>query len=209
MAGEFGGGKAFNPSSPSSDVATVNRIVADYIVPITSRPRRVLDVGGTRIGFRARATLPEQTEIVPVNPTGPPDADYCDITEIPVSDPGFDFAMLFGVLMYGDWRQTVGLLRNIRTRLRGPHPTLLVAEPDPVTLFGFPDAMLKFTFGSMARMAVQRSLSARFHIYSKSDAEKMLFEAGFDLLQTRADLNPRLMGVVPRLPTYYVIAASI
>ncbi|MGA3402876.1 MAG: hypothetical protein ABSC95_27005 [Acetobacteraceae bacterium] len=169
----------------------------------------MLDVGGTAKGFRANADLPEGTELVVVNPTGPPDAQYKDIKEIPANDPGFDFAMLFGVLMYGDRSTMVGLLREIRRRLRGTHSTLLVAEPDPVSLAGFPDAVLKFTFGSLARMAGQGSWKARFHIYSRADAQAMLFEAGFGIVERREDLNPKLLGPIPRLPVYYVLAASI
>ena len=65
------------------------------------------------------------------------------------------------------------------------------------------------SLGSLARMAAKRSLKARFHIYSRPDTEAMLFEAGFGIGQRREDLNPKLMGIIPRLPVYYVLGASI
>jgi hypothetical protein len=71
----FGGNAVFNRASPSSHAACVARIVADYITPAPARPVRILDIGGTAVGFRSHAALPAGCEVIIANPEAGVDAD--------------------------------------------------------------------------------------------------------------------------------------
>ena len=76
MSGGFGGGSIYNRASPSSHAACTQRIVQDYVLTASSRPARILDVGGTARGFRARASLPPGCELVIANPEAGSGAQY-------------------------------------------------------------------------------------------------------------------------------------
>jgi hypothetical protein len=201
MSGAFGGSWVFNGPSPSSDAGCVARIVADYVAPIRARPRRVLDVGGTEGGFRGQAALPGDTELVIANPEAGVGAHVAYVSDIPASAPGFDFAMLFGVMMYLERALLAGLFRDIRVRLRGK-ATLLVAEPDYEHGFG------------IAEKAVQKArglvFGKSFTFHPGEEVRRMLREAGFVDLRDRPDLRPTYPGTqIARQPAYLVIAATV
>ena len=201
MSGAFGGGSAFNRASPSSDQRCVARIVADYIEPVTARPRRVLDVGGTRGGFGSQAVLPAGTELVIANPEPDVGAHHAYVTDIPAAQSGFDFAMLFGVMMYLERDLLLKLMRDIRTRLRGK-ATLLVAEPDYEHGFGIAEK------GAQKIRALIGGKTFTFH--GSGDVRQMLRDAGFVVLRDRPDLRPTYSGSrVPRIPPYLIIAATV
>jgi hypothetical protein len=201
MGAGFGGAKVFNPASPSSSERSVAAIVRDYVEPFAGKPPRILDVGGTQHGFSAQARLPTGTEVVIVNPERGAGARYADLREIPGSDPGYDFAMLFGVMMYVDAETLRGMFAQIRARLRGT-ATLLVADPDYGTPFGLAEIPLQ----KMRAMIFGHS----FTFHTEADAEAMLFKAGFPTLRARPDLRPTYPGLpIARIPPYFIIAASI
>jgi hypothetical protein len=194
----FGGHSVFNGASPSSDSTCVARIVADYVTPV-GNTARILDVGGTASGFKRRAQLPAGTELIVANPQPGSGADCKYVADIPVSGPGFDLAMLFGVMMFLSSDDLLALMRDVRQRLRG-NATFLVAEPDPEGVWGQIEVIAK-----KALMAVSRAWDPKnFIFYTQRQAKDLLFAANFGLLRERSDLVPRFA-----LPPYYVIAASV
>jgi SAM-dependent methyltransferase len=201
----FGGNPVFNRASPSSHAGCVARIVADYIAGVASPPARVLDIGGTAAGFRRHAALPAGTVVVVANPEQGSGADFAFVADIPLSQPGFDLAMLFGVMMYLPEEPLLALLRDVRQRLRG-HGTLLVAEPDPEGVAGRVEVLAKRVYAAI-RSAWDPT---RFTFHSKAQTEALLRKAGFVQLRDRADLTPNAMGVFPPpLPRYFVVAATM
>lgn len=203
MSGGFGGGSIYNRASPSSHAACTQRIVQDYVVTAPSQPARILDVGGTARGFRAKANLPPGCELIIANPEAGSGAQYDFVPSIPPSDPPFDLAMLFGVMMYLDRLDLIGLLRDIRQRLR-PTGVLLIAEPNPDGLIGGAEVLAKRAYAAI------RSLwtPTRFTFHGPAETRRILAEAGFGRLQDRNDLTPNALGVMPPpMPPYFVIAA--
>lgn len=203
----FGGNAVFNRASPSSHPDCVKRIVKDYVLTAPQHPARILDIGGTIRGFgtQARAALPAGCQLVIANPEEGVGAQFKFVSDIPPSEPGFDLAMLFGVMMYLEREPLLSLLRDVRQRLRG-HGTLLVAEPDPGGVIGGVEVAAKKVYAAI------RSLwnPTRFTFHGKSDAEEMLRQAGFVQIVDREDLTPNAMGVLPPpLPKYFILAASI
>jgi SAM-dependent methyltransferase len=201
----FGGNAVFNRASPSSHPGCVGRIVADYVLTAPRHPARILDIGGTAAGFRARAALPAGCQVVIANPEADVGADFAYVADIPPTEPGFDLAMLFGVMMYLEREPLLSLLRDVRQRLRAPG-TLLVAEPDPGGVIGGVEVAAKKVYAAI------RSLwnPTRFTFHGKAEAEEMLRQAGFVRVVDRGDLTPNAMGVLPPpLPKYFVLAASI
>lgn len=201
----FGGNAVFTRASPSSHAACVARIVADYVAPVTARPIRILDIGGTAAGFRSQAVLPAGCEVIIANPEAGVGADYAFVSDIPPTVPGFDLAMLFGVMMYLQPEPLVSLMRDVRRRLRA-HGTLLVAEPDPEGVVGRVEVAAKKVYAAI------KSLwdPTRFTFHTAADTRRMLREAGFVHIRDRPDLTPNAMGVFPPpIPPYFVIAASI
>ncbi len=201
----FGGSSVFNRASPSSHAGCVARIVADYLQSPAAAPARILDIGGTANGFRAHAALPAGCQVVIANPEPGVGADYRFVSEIPQTVPGFDLAMLFGVIMYLPPDQLGILLHDVRQRLRGAG-TLLIAEPDPEGLVGRAEIAFKTVFAAI------KSLwdPTKFHFYTKAETTKLLHAAGFGSVRNRWDLTPNAMGAMPPpQPPYYVLAASI
>jgi SAM-dependent methyltransferase len=201
----FGGNPVFNRASPSSHAMCVARIVADYVVTAQSRPVRILDIGGTRTGFRQHAALPPDVQVVVANPERGADADFAYVSDIPANAPGFDLAMLFGVMMYLGKDDLLSLMRDVRQRLRG-HGTLLIAEPDPEGVVGRVEVAAKRLYA-----AIKSAWDpTRFTFYTKAETQALLRTAGFATIRERPDLTPNAMGVFPPpMPPYYVIAASI
>lgn len=201
----FGGSSVFNRASPSSHAACVARIVADYLSHPAASPARVLDIGGTAAGFRSHAKLPAGCQVVVANPEKGVGADYDFVSNIPPAAPGFDMAMLFGVMMYLRPDQLGSLMRDVRQRLRGAG-TLLIAEPNPEGVVGQVEIASKKVYAAI------KSLwdPTKFTFYTKAETTKMLRAAGFGGVRDRWDLTPNAMGVMPPpMPPYYVLAASI
>ncbi len=201
----FGGNAVFNRASPSSHAACVARIVADYVVPVTTRPVRILDIGGTQAGFRQNASLPAGTEVIIANPQSNVGADFAYVSDIPSTVVGFDLAMLFGVMMYLPPEQLLLLFRDVRNRLRA-RGVLLVAEPDPEGVVGRVEVAAKTVYAAI------KSLwdPTKFVFHTSGAAREMLRQAGFVQIRDRPDLTPNAMGAYPPpLPKYFVIAASM
>ena len=197
----FGGNPVFNRASPSSHDRCVARIVQDYL----PNGGRVLDIGGTDAGFRCHAALPANCQVVIANPERNVGADYRYVADIPRSEPAFHLAMLFGVMMYLERAPLVGLMRDVRKRLR-ERGTLLIAEPDPEGVVGRVEVAAKKTYAAI------RSLwdPTKFTFHSKSGTQDMLREAGFVTIRDRTDLTPNRMGVFPPpQPPYFVVAGSV
>jgi len=136
MSVGFGGNAVFNRASPSSHPRCIARIVADYIATAGYSPVRILDVGGTAGAFQQHAPqLPAGTQVIVANPESGSGAQYRFVADIPLTEPAFDFAMMFGVMMYLDDNDLRQLMRDVRQRLRG-HATFLIAEPDPEGIVG-------------------------------------------------------------------------
>lgn len=188
MSSGFGGAGVFNPASPSSHDSTVALVVRDYIPP----GARVLDIGGTARGFKARAVLPAGASIAIVNPEPGVGADVADISQLPLTEPPFHLAMLFGVMMYIPREALVALLGTAKQRLRAGG-VLLVAEPDPEGFVGAAEVWLKRIF----------TPHKTFHHYSAAEAREMLRGVGFTRFQDRPDLRPKY-----RQPPYYILAAG-
>ncbi len=201
MSGAFGGKARYNRSSPSSYKDCVARIVADYITPVVGRPARILDVGGTQWGFKANASLPPGCDIVIVNPEADTGAQYDDVMKIPGDAQPFDFAMMFGVMMYMTESELVDQFSKIRQRMRGEY-TFLVAEPNPLRLVGGIEAIARLVLG------VTGILPTTLRPYTVGQARSMLHDAGFREFRNRDDLVPKLLGFAID-PMYYVIAASV
>jgi SAM-dependent methyltransferase len=201
----FGGNAVFNRASPSSHAACVARIIADYVAAARFQPARILDIGGTRSGFAQNAQLPAGTVVVIANPEQGVGADYDYVADIPPNVPGFDLAMLFGVMMYLEKGQLLSLLQDVRQRLRS-QGTLLIAEPDPEGVIGSVEVAAKRLYAAI------KSLwdPTKFTFYSRAEAHEMLWNAGFAGIVERPELTPNAMGVFPPpLPPYFVIAASV
>ncbi len=202
----FGGNATFNRASPSSHRRCVARIVADYVANAPSRPARILDVGGTARGFCAAGIdeLPADAEVVIANPEPGVGADYDYVADIPPNVEGFDLVMLFGVMMYLPPEALVGLLGDIRRRLRGSG-TLLVAEPDPEGAIGRVEVVAKTIYSAVKSLWSP----TEFHFHTAADTRRMLAEAGYTRIEDRQDLTPNAMGVLPPpIPPYFVIAAG-
>lgn len=202
----FGGNATFNRASPSSHRRCVARIVEEYVAHAPSRPARILDVGGTARGFCAAGIdeLPSDAQVVIANPEPGVGADYDYVADIPASVEGFDLAMLFGVMMYLPEEPLVGLLGDIRQRLRGDG-TLLIAEPDPEGAIGTVEVMAKTVYSAIKSLWSP----TEFHFHGAGDTRRMLAEAGFTRIEDRQDLTPNAMGVFPPpIPPYFVIAAG-
>lgn len=203
----FGGGSAFNRASPSSHARCVARIVEAYVAPCPFRPVRILDVGGTARGFAAAGVdaLPADAAVVIANPEQGVGAEYAYVSDIPAGAEGFDLAMLFGVMMYLPPEPLVGLLGDIRRRLRG-NGTLLVAEPDPEGVIGRVEVVAKTVYSAVKSLWSP----TEFHFHTAGDARRMLREAGFARIEDRPDLTPNAVGVLPPpIPPYFVIAAGV
>lgn len=203
----FGGNAVFNRASPSSHPACVAQIVADYVLTSPAHPARILDIGGTIRGFgtQARAALPAGCQVVIANPEDGVGAQFKFVSDIPPSEPGFDLAMLFGVMMYLEAAPLLSLLRDVRQRLRAPG-TLLIAEPDPEGVVGRAEVAAKTVYAAI------KSLwdPTHFTFHTAADTRRMLQEAGFVQIRDRPDLTPNAKGVFPPpMPKYFVIAASI
>lgn len=201
----FGGNAVFNRASPSSHAGCVARIVADYVTTSSFHPVRILDIGGTRSGFARQATLPTGTELIVANPENGTGADYAYVSDIPPNVPGFDLAMLFGVMMYLERPQLLSLMQDVRQRLRS-QGTLLVAEPDPEGVVGSVEVAAKRVYAAI------KSLwdPTKFTFHTKAEAQALLRTAGFAVIRERPELTPNAMGVFPPpLPPYYVIAAGV
>lgn len=202
----FGGNAVFNRASPSSYDACVARIAADYLSRVPRPPPRVLDIGGTEHGFRSRCGLSSGTQVVIANPERGVGADYDYVSSIGPNVEGFDLAMLFGVMMYIERAPLVGLLRDVRQRLRGGG-TLLIAEPDPEGVAGRAEVAAKTIYAAV------RSFwdPTKFHFHTRGETAQMLREAGFVRITERPDLTPNAMKVTwpPPQPRYFVIAASV
>lgn len=199
----FGGSSVFNMASPSASAASVARILRDYVEPAPARPRRILDVGGTRAGFAAQASLPAETQLVIANPEPGVGADLPYAEDLPGNDPGFDLIMLFGVMMYLPPAELRKLLAGLRDRLRGTG-TLLIAEPDPEGVVGRVEIAAKTVY------ALVKSLRTptRFHFHTKGETEALLRELGFTSVTPREDLRPRRpFPLPPPQPPYFILAA--
>jgi len=202
----FGWNAVFNRASPSSYDACVGRIAADYLSDIRRPPPRVLDIGGTDHGFRSRAGLPPGTQVVIANPERGVGAEYDYVSSIGPNVEGFDLALLFGVMMYIERAPLIGLMRDVRQRLRGAG-TLLIAEPDPEGVVGQAEVAAKTIYAAV------RSLwdPTKFHFHTKGETAAMLREAGFVRITERPDLTPNAMKVTwpPPQPRYFVVAAAV
>jgi len=197
----FGGNPVFNRASPSSHDRCVAAIVTAYLRP----EARVLDIGGTADGFKSHAVLPRGCEVVVANPEAGVEADYRFVSDIPRTVPGFDLAMLFGVIMYLERGPLVSLMRDVRQRLRG-HGTLLIAEPDPEGVVGRVEVAAKTVYAAI------RSLwdPTKFTFHTRGETMQMLREAGFVVIRDRTELTPNRMGVFPPpMPPYFMVAGSI
>jgi hypothetical protein len=201
MSGAFGGKARYNRSSPSSYKDCVAKIIADYVTPFTARPVRILDVGGTRWGFRANATLPANCELVIVNPEVDTGANFKYVSKIPALENPFDLAMMFGVMMYMDENELIAVFNDIRQRMRGQY-TFLVAEPNPLRVYGGFEAIAK------SILSATGILPHKLHPYTANQARFLLSKGGFMKFQRRDDLVPKLLGFAID-PMYYVIAASV
>lgn len=206
MSVGFGGNAVFNRASPSSHPRCVARIVADYIATVSFTPVRILDVGGTAGAFQQHAPqLPPGTQVIVANPESGSGAQYKFVADIPPGEPPFDFAMMFGVMMYLEDAQLLSLMRDVRQRLRG-HATFLIAEPDPDGVLGRIEVLAKRVYAAI-RSAWDPT---KFHFHSKADTERLLRDAGFVSIRQRPDLTPNAMGVLPPpMPPYFVIAGGI
>ena len=200
----FGGSAIYNRASPSSHDRCVARIVRDYMTPVTARPIRILDIGGTAQGFRAHAALPAGCQVIVANPEASAEADCRYVSDIPLTAERFDFAMLFGVMMYLERAPLVSLMRDVRQRLRG-QGTLLIAEPNPEGVLGQVEIAAKRVYAAIVSLWDP----TRFTFYSIADTTGMAREAGFSQVRERADLTPNAMGVFPPpMPPYFVMAVS-
>jgi hypothetical protein len=205
MSVGFGGNAVFNRASPSSHPRCIARIVADYIATVSYSPVRILDVGGTVGAFQQHAQLPAGTQVIVANPETGSGAQYRFVADIPPSEPPFDFAMMFGVMMYLEDSQLLELMRDVRVRLRG-HATFLIAEPDPEGIMGRIEVAAKRVYAAI-RSAWDPT---KFHFHTKAQSEQLLKDAGFVTVRQRPDLTPNAMGVLPPpMPPYFVVAASI
>lgn len=204
MSTGFGGGSLYNRASPSSHARCTQRIVKDYVITTVSHPARILDVGGTARGFAAHAELPPGCQVVIANPEAGSGAQYPFVSTIPASEPPFDLAMLFGVMMYLDRGALIGLLRDIRLRLR-PGGTLLVAEPNPEGVVGGLEVLAKRAYAAIRSIVTP----THFTFYGPTETVRLLGEAGYARTQDRTDLTPNRMGVLPPpMPAYFVVAAQ-
>lgn len=205
MGVAFGGNPMFNRASPSSHARCVTRILKEYLGDAPAGQARILDVGGTRSGFAHQVALPSGTRVIIANPEAGVGADYPYVSQIPPTEPGFDLAMMFGVIMYLQPADLVPLMNDVRQRLRAGG-TLLVAEPDPEGLIGWAEMTAKKVFSRI------RSVwdPTRFHFHTAGDTRRMLREAGFVRISDRPDLTPNAMGVMPPpLPPYFIVAATV
>jgi SAM-dependent methyltransferase len=200
----FGGSSVFNMASPSASAESVARILRDYVEPATGRPRRILDVGGTRSGFAGRASLPPDTQLVIANPEPGAGADVPYAEALPANDPGYDLVMLFGVMMYLPPEDLRGLLATLRDRLRGAG-TLLIAEPDPEGVVGRVEIAAK----SLYALVKSLRTPTRFHFHTRGQTEEMLRGLGFTSITPREDLRPRRPAPLPPpQPPYFILAAQ-
>jgi hypothetical protein len=201
----FGGNAVFNRASPSSHAGCVAQIVADYVVPVTTRPVRILDIGGTQAGFRKNASLPAGTEVIIVNPQANVGADFDYVSSIPSTIAGFDLAMLFGVMMYLSPEQLLILFQDVKHRLRG-RGIFIVAEPDPEGVVGKAEIAAKTVYAAIKSIWNP----TKFNFHKSGAAREILRQAGFVQIRDRPELTPNAMGVFPPpLPKYFVIAASM
>ncbi|RVT99476.1 hypothetical protein EOD42_05145 [Rhodovarius crocodyli] len=188
MGSNFGGGAVFNGASPSSHPQIVARIVRDY-VPAGGR---VMDIGGTAHGFKAQAVLPAGARLVIVNPEPGVGADVADTSHIPLTEPPFDLAMLFGVILQLPKEIVREIFSLARQRLRAGG-TMLVADPDPTGVAGTIDRYSKAIF----------TPHKKFFVHTPAETRQMLADAGFTRFTDRPDLRPAF-----RQPPYYILAAS-
>lgn len=199
----FGGSSVFNMASPSASAESVARILRDYVGPAPGRPRRILDVGGTRAGFAARASLPPRTQVVIANPEPGVGADVPYAEALPGDDPGYDLVMLFGVMMYLPPADLRALLAALRDRLRGAG-TLLIAEPDPEGVVGRIEIAAKTVYA----LAKSLRTPTRFHFHTRGETEALLRELGFTSVTPREDPRPRRpFPLPPPQPPYFILAA--
>ena len=204
----FGGHARFNGASPSSHDVIVQKIIEEF-VPAGAR---ILDVGGTATGFKARARLPEGASIVIANPEIEMQPDYPSVDKMPPNETSFDFAMLFGVIMYETTEAgVVGLLQGIRERLRAGG-ILLLADPDPESWSGWADAGAKSAIGSILDLFGVESRIGALKSYKRSEATTFLKRAGFVDVRSRDDLRPGWRQALPFsvssvLPPYFVLSA--
>jgi SAM-dependent methyltransferase len=212
MSGAYGGAPVFNRASPSSHAACVARIVADYLANVPTRPRRVLDIGGTATGFTAHAKLDSDVQVVIVNPERGVGAAYDYVSNIPASVADFDLAMLFGVMMYLDPTTLGNTIRDARSRLRG-HGSLLLSEPDPDSVRGKIENTAKQVVGFISQPITWVTNSKNpmdFYQYSKQQSITLLRDAGFPIVQDRPELTPSAIGAQPLLvPPYYMIVGTL
>jgi O-methyltransferase involved in polyketide biosynthesis len=107
--------------------------------------------------------------------------------------------------MYLERAALVGLFRDVRQRLRAGG-ALLVAEPDPDGVVGRIEVAAKRVYAAVK----SRWDPTRFIFHGASDAQAMLREAGFVMLRDRPDLRPMYPGgLLPRMPPYFIIAATV
>lgn len=201
----FGGQAIFNRASPTSYPRCVSTIVADYV---SSGGGRVLDIGGTQRGFRARAQLPAGGSVYIANPERGVGADIDYVANIPPNTPKFDLAMMFGVMMYIEAGALLELMRDTRQRLRGGG-TLLVADPDPERFWGAWDVRTK---QPVAALRTRLGQPVRFHPHTRREVTEMLKKAGFTQFRDRDDLVPGFRDsfpLPPPVPRYFILAASV
>ncbi|WP_424810634.1 hypothetical protein [Roseococcus sp. YIM B11640] len=202
MAVGFGGSSVFNRASPSSYPRCVAAILRDYAT-VPRPPARILDVGGTERGFRSKA--PGVTVVI-ANPQKGVGADVDYVSNIGPDVEGFDLAMLFGLIMYLKPEEVAGLLRDVKQRLRGP-ATVMIAEPDPETGWGWAEIQAKKIVAALGAFPPDR-----FNFHTKGQATELLRQAGFNRVRERADLIPTFRDSAPLpapRPAYYVLAAQV
>lgn len=201
MGTGFGGNPVYNRASPSSHERCVQAIIRDFL----PTGGRVLDIGGTGSGFRSQAALPAGSTVIVANPERGVGADYKFVSDIPPSVERFDLAMLFGVMMYLERGPLVGLMGDVRRRLK-PKGTFLIAEPNPEGVVGAAEVLAKKAYAAIKSFWDP----TKFTFYTVKEAKEMLREAGFPNVRERSDLTPNRMGVFPPpQPPYYVVAASV
>lgn len=207
MAGAFGGGMLFNASSPSSHEGCVRKILETYITGAGHGAARILDVGGTKAGFKKRLPASSAVEVVIANPQPNIGASYRYVQDIPLPGPNFDLALMFGVMMYLNRPTLLDLMRAVRQRMRGT--TFLVAEPDPRSFWGRLDRGAKVLIGAATQAVTLGQLNPfAFTAYSAAEAGEMLLQSGFSQHRLRPDLTPWGMGSY-HLPAYYMVEATI
>lgn len=217
MPGGLGSGAAFNPSSPSSHAGCVAAIVTEFIDTAPPGPVRVLDIGGTGAFAARRPEGARAMVIVTVNPDTRVAAEFDDIRKLDPPDAApyancFDLAMMFGVSMYMDREELGFVLGEVRRRLK-PHGAMLVADPDPESITGGLDVILKALVHPVRQVpGVGRVLGAlgipaqRLTPWRAGEIEDALRAAHFSRVDRRPDLTPWGRGSY-RLPPYFCLAA--